>query len=109
MPIRKFRGKPNGFSVWLRDKGIDQYTGRRLQQEEASMDHVIPRSRGGRHEWENVVLTQKGLNFKKGNHLNSEIGLKLIKKPQAPAPVPASALIGTIRHPSWRAFLQHQR
>jgi 5-methylcytosine-specific restriction endonuclease McrA len=109
MPIRKFHGKPNSFAVWLRDKGIDQYTGRKLQEQDASMDHVVPYSRGGRNEWDNVALTDKSINFRKGSHLNSEVGLRLIRKPTAPAPVPASALIGTIRHPSWKAFMVHQK
>ena len=108
MPIRKFNGKPTATAVWARDRGIDQYTGKKLREQEASVDHVIPTSRGGRNEWDNVVLTKKLINFKKGNHFNHEVGLRLIRKPQAPAPMPASALI-SVKHPSWKAFLVHQK
>lgn len=109
MPIHKFNGKPNPMAVWARDRGIDQYTGRKLYEQESSIDHVIPRSRGGRNEWENVVLTHKSINFRKGNHFNNEVGLRLIRKPTVPAPMPASALITVVRHPSWKAFLVHQK
>lgn len=109
MPIRRYGGQPNFYQVWLRDKGIDQYTGQALRESEASMDHVVPRSRGGPHTWSNVVLSGRALNWKKGNRLNSEVGLRLIRKPEEPRPIPASALLKDIRHPDWTPFIHKQR
>lgn len=49
-----------------------------------TIDHVIPRSRGGKHVWENVVLACKRCNAQKDDRLLSEIGWKLYNKPYAP-------------------------
>lgn len=108
MPIRTFNGKPSPGGVFMRDRGIDQYSGKRLSEDDASIDHVIPRSKGGSHTWDNVVLTHKKLNYLKGNRMNHELGLKLIRSPKAPAPIPISALITKVRHPDWKPFLIHK-
>lgn len=107
MPVHTFKGKPNKRAVWKRDKGIDQYTGKSLIETEATIDHVIPRSKGGRSSWENLVLTNKALNYRKGNRFNEEVGLRLIRRPKAPNPVPAYALIKEARHIDWTHFLQN--
>jgi hypothetical protein len=109
MPIREFKGRPTRSQIWNRDGGIDQYTGVPLEDDEASLDHVIPASRGGQNTWENLVLANKRLNYKKGNHLNEEIGLKLIRKPCAPKPQPIAALITQPRHRDWKHFLVYNK
>jgi len=105
MPVHTFRGKPSKKAVWKRDKGIDQYTGRALAEIDATLDHVIPRSKGGQSTWNNLVLAHKRLNWKKGNKLNEEVGLKLIRRPKAPEPVPASELIKEAKHIDWVHFI----
>ena len=45
------------FNVFLRDKFTCQYSGRRLPANELTFDHVLPRSRGGKTTWDNVVLS----------------------------------------------------
>lgn len=105
MPWVRFGGRPSFNQIWKRDDGVDQYSGKRLHEKEASIDHVVPRSRGGRNGWDNLVLTNKRTNYMKGNRLNSEVGLKLIRKPTAPAPVPISQTIREARHRDWRHFL----
>lgn len=108
MPVKKFRGKPSKDAIWVRDGGVDQYTGKPLRREDATIDHVLPQSKGGRDTWENLVTTHKDINSRKGNKLNDEIGLKLIRKPQVPAPVPLSVLIREVRHRDWAPFLVHK-
>lgn len=49
-----------------------------------TMDHVIPRSRGGAHSWTNIVTACKKCNAKKDDHLLSELGWQLYNKPYAP-------------------------
>ena len=49
-----------------------------------TMDHVIPRSRGGQHRWENIVAACQSCNAKKDDHLLSELGWSLKFKPHAP-------------------------
>lgn len=71
-------------NVFARDGGICQYTGEKVSRGQGNLDHVTPKDRGGRDEWTNLVWTSKDLNSRKGNRLNSEVGLKLIRKPKAP-------------------------
>lgn len=105
MPIKQFKGKPSKDAIYTRDGGIDQYTGKKLDRNTATVDHVIPRSKGGGDTWENLVLCSKDINSKKGNRLNSEAGLKLIKQPHVPQPVPMYALIKDAKHVDWNHFL----
>ena len=107
MPVCRFNGKPSKRAIWLRDKGICQYTGKPLKEEEATLDHVVPRSRGGKSSWTNMVIAEQKVNFKKGSKLNSEAGLVLLHEPKAPAPVPMAALIRVARHIDWAPFLIH--
>ena len=107
MPKKSFRGKPSKEAILLRDGYIDQYTGKKLRRDEATIDHVLPQSRGGLNTWENLLTTSKENNSKKGNRLNSEIGYKPIKPPTAPRPIPLSHLIREVRHHDWRRYLPH--
>ena len=67
-----------------RDGNRCQYTGKVLKPEEGSLDHVVPRSRGGKDAWENLVWSSKDVNSRKGNRLPHEAGLKLLSVPRAP-------------------------
>jgi len=107
MPKKSFRGKPSKDAITIRDGNVDQYTGKKLKRDEITIDHVIPRSRGGPDTWENLVATSKEINTKKGNRMNHEVGLKLIREPVAPKPIPLSRLIREIKHFDWKQFLPH--
>jgi hypothetical protein len=107
MPKKIFKGKPSKEAIWIRDDGIDQYTGKRLKREDATIDHILPQSKGGRDTWENLVTCHKKINSEKGNQLNHEIGLKLIRQPKSPPPIPLTQLIREVRHREWRQFLPH--
>jgi len=103
MPLKKFR--PSKRTVYQRDKGTCQYTGRKLSYSEATLDHVNPKSKGGKDTFTNLVLCAPDVNHKKGNKSNQEAGLKLLRKPIEPAPVPAAALITEARTRDWSWFL----
>ncbi len=105
MPMKTWRGKPSREAIFIRDGGKCQYTGKVLDKKNATVDHVLPKSRGGTNDWTNLALTSKELNSKKGNSLNVEMGLRLIKQPTAPRPIPHSQLIKEIRHPDWGLFI----
>ena len=93
-------------ALWLRDGGICQYSGRQLKFSEASIDHVMPVSRGGPTTWENCVLAEKMLNSKKGAQTPKEAGLRLLKKPIKPRPIPVTlTLKNTKGIPEWNYFL----
>jgi 5-methylcytosine-specific restriction endonuclease McrA len=79
--------------IWERDGGICQYTGRKLTPKEGNIDHVVPRSRGGKSSWENCVLAHREVNSQKADRLPHEAGLRLRKRPAAPRALPVSAFI----------------
>ena len=72
-------------NLFLRDDHTCQYCGRRHPTQNLSIDHVIPRSRGGRTTWENCVIACVPCNARKGNRLLNEARMKLITKPRRPA------------------------
>ena len=73
------------FNVFLRDQWTCQYCGNEFKTHELTFDHVIPRSKGGKTNWENIVASCKGCNTKKGNHMPADIGMHPIKKPRQPS------------------------
>ena len=91
--VPKKRPKLCAKTIRERDGNRCQYTGALLRPEEGNLDHVLPRSRGGKDAWENLVWSAKAVNARKGNRLPHEAGLKLLKTPRAPKELPASALI----------------
>lgn len=104
--VPKKRPKLCGRTIRERDGNRCQYTGRLLKPEEGSLDHVLPRSRGGADTWENLVWSSKDVNARKGNRLPHEAGLKLLSVPRAPKELPVTALIrNTHGVAEWRLFL----
>lgn len=103
MPTKSFR--PSKKTIYARDKGICQYTGEKLSYGVATLDHIKPKSKGGKDTWENLVLCSPKLNHEKGNKSNKEAGLKLLKQPKAPLPVAAMALITEARVVDWSWFV----
>jgi 5-methylcytosine-specific restriction endonuclease McrA len=67
-------------AVFARDEWTCQYCGAAAE----NVDHVIPRSRGGAHAWENVVASCKRCNTRKRNRHYDEVGLKLSRRPAIP-------------------------
>lgn len=106
VPEKKFKGKPTKEGLFIRDNGINAYTGEELEFAEATIDHVIPLHRGGKDTYENTVLTSKEINNKKGCRLNSEVGLTLLVNPHMPKPIKVSHTIRKARHQDWRHFLE---
>jgi 5-methylcytosine-specific restriction endonuclease McrA len=104
--VPKKRPKLCARTIRERDGNRCQYTGRMLRPDEGSLDHVVPRSRGGKDAWENLVWAAKEVNQRKADRLPHEAGLKLLSVPRAPKELPVSALI---RNPAevedWKLFL----
>lgn len=103
MPTRK--AKPTKYAIAERDGWKCQYSNEPLTRATANIDHVVPKSKGGRSNWTNLVLCHKDLNSKKGNKSNDEIGYKLIRTPKEPMPMPISSIIKDIRHVDWAQFI----
>lgn len=68
-------------AVFIRDRFQCQYCGRKAE----SIDHVRPRSRGGKHEWENVVAACRACNTRKRDRLPSEIRMRPMNVPLEPS------------------------
>lgn len=71
-------------SIFIRDGFICQYTGEELNCNNITIDHVLPKSRGGKTSWENCVTASFEINAFKGNRTPEEAGLKLLSKPSYP-------------------------
>ena len=98
----------NRRNIFARDHNRCQYCGRSFPTSELSLDHVIPRTRGGKTTWDNLVCACVKCNVKKGGRPPREAGLKLITKPVKPrrSPVIAISLVDG-RYKSWKQFLDH--
>ncbi|MGK2879013.1 MAG: HNH endonuclease [Solirubrobacterales bacterium] len=83
IPYKSFRRKITRRAVFARDGWECQYCGRRGS---LTMDHVIPRSKGGDTSWENVVACCATCNRRKGDRSVAQSGMKLSARPQAPHP-----------------------
>jgi 5-methylcytosine-specific restriction endonuclease McrA len=104
--VPKKRPKLCARAIRERDGNRCQYTGRVLRPDEGSLDHVVPRSRGGKDAWENLVWSSKDVNARKGNRLPHEAGLRLLKVPRAPKEMPVSELIRNGHSVAeWKLFL----
>jgi 5-methylcytosine-specific restriction endonuclease McrA len=104
--VPKKRPKLSAKNIRERDDNRCQYTGALLRPDEGSLDHVVPRSRGGPDTWENLVWSSKQVNSRKGNRLPHEAGLKLINEPRAPKELPVTAhLRNAYGIAEWKLFL----
>src|SRR4029077_11867665 len=91
--VPKKRPKLCAKAIRERDGNRCQYTGKELKPDEGSLDHVLPRSRGGKDAWKNLVWSDKEVNQRKADRLPHEAGLKLLSVPRAPKELPATAFI----------------
>lgn len=104
IPPRKV--KFNRYNIFLRDKNTCQYCGRTFPRSELNIDHVIPKSKGGKTEWENVVCCCLSCNRKKGGKTPEEAGMKLLRKPETPRWHFVHFLPGAKRYEEWAPFLK---
>jgi 5-methylcytosine-specific restriction endonuclease McrA len=105
--VPKKRPKLCTRAIRERDGNRCQYTGKALRPDEGSLDHIVPRSRGGKDAWENLVWSDKAVNAKKGNRLPHEAGLKLLSVPRAPKELPVTRLLRNSHQiAEWELFLK---
>jgi len=96
----------NRHTVFARDEHRCQYCGNRLPGSQLSLDHVIPRSRGGSTSWENVVCACLKCNVKKGGRTPQEARMKLVRQPVRPKRSPLLSLkLGNPKYQSWKSWL----
>ncbi len=88
-------------AVFARDAYLCQYCGRRAE----CIDHVYPRSKGGEHEWENVVACCRSCNAAKGDTLPEHSKFKLRTPPYAPEPIAVAAALRRGLPPEWETYI----
>jgi 5-methylcytosine-specific restriction endonuclease McrA len=94
-------------NIFVRDADTCQYCGRRLQRNELSLDHVVPRCRGGKTTWENVVCACIDCNRRKGGGDAAAAGLRLTRLPRRPEWTPFLAKqFGARGYREWAPFLK---
>lgn len=98
----------NRRNIFARDANRCQYCGRRFPTSELSLDHVVPRSRGGETSWENIVCSCVKCNVKKGGRTPQEANMQLIRPPVRPKRSPLlSVKLGNPKYESWKTFLDN--
>ncbi len=97
------------FNVFLRDRFTCQYCERHLPAQELTFDHLVPRSRGGRTTWTNIVTACAPCNLRKGDRLPEECGVRPKRRPFVPTLHElhrnGRAFPPNFLHESWRDFL----
>ncbi|KKN22322.1 hypothetical protein LCGC14_0916580 [marine sediment metagenome] len=94
-------------NVLARDRYKCQYCGERMPLRKLTFDHVVPKSRGGKTCWENIVCCCKICNLAKGARTPEEARMRLLKKPVRPPwlPIFNTKLQGIIEVPAeWRDY-----
>lgn len=100
--------KFNRRNLFARDRNRCQYCGRHFSTKELSLDHVLPRSLGGKSVWKNIVCACIQCNARKGGRTPEQAHMKLIKAPQKPKRNPLIHVhLGHTRYQSWKQFLDH--
>lgn len=98
--------KFNRRNIFLRDENRCQYCGHRFPTQQLSLDHVVPRSRGGLTNWDNIVCACLRCNVRKGGRTPHEAGMRLIRRPAKPKRSPMLAQqLASVKYESWKQFL----
>ena len=92
----------NKDNIFIRDNYICQYCSSSAE----SIDHIVPKSRGGEHEWKNIVACCKTCNLKKADKLLHETHLTLLKNPKLPSDnFWIKAILSSSPDPAWKKYL----
>ncbi len=97
----------NRKNLFARDNHQCQYCGQTRPLSQLSLDHVVPRSLGGRTTWENIVCSCMKCNSRKGGRTPSQAGMALLSKPVKPRSNPSMTIpLNDPRYESWKTFIQ---
>ena len=93
-------------NLFERDRNTCQYCGVHFERKDLNIDHVVPRQRGGRTTWTNVVCSCVPCNSRKGSRTPEEAGMRLIREPRKPRWRPFIEIkMGRMIDASWRHFI----
>jgi 5-methylcytosine-specific restriction endonuclease McrA len=98
----------NRRNVFARDGNQCQYCGKHFPTSELSLDHVVPRSRGGITSWENIVCACVACNVRKGGRTPPEARMNLVRHPVKPKRSPLLSIkLGNPKYESWKSFVDN--
>ena len=98
--------KFNRRNIYARDGNRCQYCGKKYSTSELSLDHVLPRSQGGKATWENIVCCCVRCNVRKGGRTPEQARIHLITKPVKPKRSPVINIrLADTKYSSWKQFL----
>jgi 5-methylcytosine-specific restriction endonuclease McrA len=103
VPRDAHRRKITRRAVFARDSWTCQYCGG--VRGTLTLDHVIPRSRGGASTWDNIVTCCAPCNRRKGDRLPKVAGMHPLTEPRAPSPHIFVHVASTTIHPAWEQYL----
>jgi len=109
--LKRYRGRGERRVVFSRrnisrrDRHACQYCGEQRALRDLTIDHVVPRSRGGRSTWENCVVACVSCNSRKANRLPEEAGMRLNRKPRRPSWMASIDISRPERQESWNRFI----
>ena len=93
-------------NIYARDHDTCQYCAKQLPRSELNLDHVVPRSQGGKTTWENVVCSCIPCNLKKGGRTPEQARIKLLTVPARPRWTPFfRGAVKKITYREWLPFL----
>jgi 5-methylcytosine-specific restriction endonuclease McrA len=92
-------------NIFKRDRYTCQYCGVQPGPENLTIDHIVPRSRGGISSWENCVLACLECNKRKADRTPEQAGMKLRKIPKKPSWRALAQVHPAVRRESWEQFL----
>jgi 5-methylcytosine-specific restriction endonuclease McrA len=93
-------------SIFKRDANTCQYCGRVFHRQELTVDHVTPKSRGGKSTWLNIATACKPCNGKKANRTPEEAGMKLLTQPKIPTWKESVDIPPGMKREMWDNFLK---
>ena len=102
IPRDTHRRKITRRAVFARDSWTCQYCGSRSN---LTVDHVVPRSKGGTSSWENIVASCAPCNRRKGNALPRQAGMSLLRRPRTPSPEVFIHVASPTIPSAWRQYL----
>src|SRR3954452_6099653 len=103
VPRDTHRRKITRRAVFARDGWACQYCGSRSQ---LTVDHVIPRSKGGLSSWDNIVASCAPCNRRKGDHLPRQVGMHPRTKPRTPRPEVFIHVASPTIPSAWKQYLR---
>jgi len=107
VPRRKLGVRFSRANVYARDRSTCQYCGVDFPPARLTYDHVVPRSRGGKTSWTNIVTCCVECNRAKGNRTPEQANMRLLRPPAIPTwlPVVGRSLVSREPPEAWKPFL----